>query len=69
MDTLFRAVLWIVVIVGGLILSGTVLGISEGQIGWVNAVILCLGFIILGLHLSCVSCKHMKKKKNPRKYT
>ena len=69
MDTLFRAVLWIVVIVGGLILSGTVLGTSEGQIGWSIAVILCLGFIILGLHLSCVSCKHMKKKKNPRKYT
>ncbi|GEM_PF-6950548 len=68
MDTLFWAVLWIVVIVGGLILSDTVLGVSLGQIGGMIAVILCLGFIILGLHLSCVLNKHMKKKQN-RKYT
>jgi len=33
MDTLFRAILWIVVIVGGLILLGIVLGVSSGQIG------------------------------------
>ncbi len=68
MDTSFWAVLWIVVIVGGLILSDTVLGVSSGQIGGMIAVILCLGFIILGLHLSCVLYKHMKKKQN-RKYT
>jgi len=69
MDTLFWAVLWIVVIVGGFILLDTVLGVSSGQIGGMIAIILCLGFIILGLHLSCVLYKHMKKKKNPRKYT
>jgi hypothetical protein len=69
MDTLFWAVLWIVVIVGGFILLDTVLGVSSGQIGGMIAVILGLGFIILGLHLSCVLYKHMKKKKNPRRYT
>jgi len=47
----------------------TVIGVSSGQIGGMIAVILCLGFIILGLHLSCVLFKYVKKKKNPRKYT
>ena len=51
MDTLSWAVLWIVVIVGGFILLDTVLGVPSGQIGGMIAVILCLGFIILGLHL------------------
>jgi len=69
MDTLFRAVLWIVAIVGEFLLLDTVLGISSGQIAGMIAVILCPGFIILGLHLSCVLYKHMKEKKNPRKYT
>ena len=69
MDTLFWVVLWIVVIVGGFILLDTVLCVPSGQIGGMIAVILGLGFIILGLHLSCALCKHMKKKKNPRRYT
>ena len=68
MDTLFRAVLWIVAIVGGFLLLDTVLGVSPGQIGGMIVVILCLGFIILGLHLSCMLYKRMKKKENPRKY-
>ena len=68
MDTLFWAVLWIVVIVGGFILLDTIVGVSLGQIGGMIAVILCLGFIILGLHLSCVLYKHKIKKQN-RKYT
>jgi hypothetical protein len=62
MDTLFRAVLWIVVIVGGFILLGTVLGVSSGQIGGMIVVILFLGFIILGLHLSLALYKYVKKK-------
>jgi hypothetical protein len=62
MDTLFRAVLWIVVIVGGLILLGTVLGVSSGQIGAMIIVTLIMGFIILGLHLSLVLYKYVKKK-------
>ena len=62
MDTLFWAVLWIVVIVGGFILLDTVLGVSSGQIGGMIAIILCLGFIILGLHLSLVLYKYVKKK-------
>jgi hypothetical protein len=62
MDTLFRAVLWIVVIVGGLILLGTVLGVSSGQIGAMIIVTLIMGFIILGLHLSFVLYKYVKKK-------
>ena len=62
MDTLFRAILWIVVIVGGLILLGTVLGVSSGQIGAMIIVIFIMGFIILGLHLSLVLYKYVKKK-------
>jgi hypothetical protein len=62
MDTLSWAVLWIVVIVGGFILLGTVLGVSSGQIGGMIVVILFLGFIILGLHLSLVLYKYVKKK-------
>jgi len=62
MDTLFRAVLWIVVIVGGSILSGTVLGVSSGQIGAMIIVTLIMWFIILGLHLSFVLYKYVKKK-------
>jgi len=62
MDTLFRAVLWIVVIVGGIILLGTVLGVSSGQIGAMIIVTLIMGFIILGLHLSFVLYKYVKKK-------
>ena len=62
MDTLFWAVLWIVVIVGGLILLGTVLGVSSGQIGAMIIVIFVMGFIILGLHLSLVLYKYVKKK-------
>ena len=69
MDTWPWAVLWILMIVGGFIVLDTVIGVSSGQIGGMIVVILCLGFIILGLHLSCVSYKHVKKKKNPRKYT
>jgi len=68
MDTLFRAILWVVVIVGGFLLLDIVLGASPGQIGGMIVVILCLGFIILGLHLTCVLYKHMKEKKNPREY-
>jgi hypothetical protein len=62
MDTLFRAVLWIVVTIGGLILLGTVLGVSSGQIGAMIIVTLIMGFIILGLHLSFVLYKYVKKK-------
>jgi hypothetical protein len=62
MDTLFRAVLWIVVIVGGFILLGTVLGVSSGQIGVMIIVTLIMGFIILGLHLSLALYKYVKKK-------
>ena len=62
MDTLFRTVLWIVVTVGGLILLGTVLGVSSGQIGAMIIVTLIMGFIILGLHLSFVLYKYVKKK-------
>ena len=62
MDTLFRAVLRIVVIVGGLVLLGTVLGVSSGQIGVMIIVTLIMGFIILGLHLSFVLYKYVKKK-------
>jgi hypothetical protein len=68
MDTWPWAVLWIVIIVGGFIVSDTVIGVSSGQIGGMISVILSLGFIILGLHLSCVLYKYVKKKKNPRKY-
>jgi hypothetical protein len=57
-----RAVLWIVVIVGGLILLGTVLCVSSGQTGAMIIVILIMGFIILGLHLSFVLYKYVKKK-------
>jgi flagellar motor component MotA len=62
MDTLFRAILWIVVIVGGLILSGIVLGVSSGQIGVMIIVTFIMGFIILGLHLSLVLYKYVKNK-------
>jgi hypothetical protein len=62
MDTLFRAVLWIVVIVGGFILLGTVLGVSSGEIGVMMIVTLMMGFIILGLHLTFVLYKYIKKK-------
>ena len=62
MDMLFRAVLWIVVIVGGFILLGTVLGVSSGQIGGMIVVILFLGFIVTGLHLSLVLYKYAKKR-------
>jgi hypothetical protein len=62
MDTLFRAILWIVVIVGGLILLGIVLGVSSGQIGVMIIVTFIMGFIILGLHLSLVLYKYVKKK-------
>jgi hypothetical protein len=62
MDTLFRAILWIVVIVGGLILLETVLGVSSGQIGSMIIVTFIMGFIILGLHLSLVLYKYVKKK-------
>ena len=62
MDMLFRAVLWIVVIVGGFILLGTVLGVSSGQIGGMIVVILFLGFIVLGLHLSLVLYEYVKKR-------
>jgi hypothetical protein len=62
MDTLFRAILWIVVIVGGLILLGIVLGVSSGQIGAMIIVTFIMGFIILGLHLSLVLYKYVKKK-------
>jgi hypothetical protein len=62
MDTLFRAILWIVVIVGGFILLWTVLGFSSGQIGVMIIVTLMMGFIILGLHLSLALYKYMKKK-------
>jgi hypothetical protein len=62
MDTLFRAVLWIVVIIGGLILLETVLGVSSGQIGAMIIITLIMGFIILGLHLSFVLYKYVKKK-------
>ena len=62
MDTLFRAVLWIVVIVGGFIVLGTVLGVSSGQIGAMMIVTLMMGFIILGLHLTLVLYEYVKKK-------
>jgi hypothetical protein len=62
MDTVFQAVLWIVVIVGGSLLSGAVLGVSSGQIGAMILVTLSMGFIILGLHLSFVFYKYVKKK-------
>jgi hypothetical protein len=62
MDTLFRAVLWIVAVVGGLLFSGTVLGVSSGQIGVMILVTSLMGFIILGLHLSFVFYKYVKKK-------
>ena len=62
MDMLFRAVLWIVVIVGGFILLGTVLGVSSGQIGGMIVVILFLGFIVTGLHLSLVLYEYVKKR-------
>jgi hypothetical protein len=62
MDTLFRAVLWIVAGVGGLLLLATVLGVSSGQIGVMIRVISFMGFIILGLHLSFVYYKYVKKK-------
>ena len=65
MHTWSWAVLWIVVIVGGIILFDTVPGVSLGQIGWMIAVILCLGFIILGLHLSCFHL-NTRKRKNTR---
>ena len=62
MDTLFRAVLWIVAVVGGLLFLATVLGVSSGQIGVMILVISFMGFIILGLHLSFVCYKYVKKK-------
>jgi hypothetical protein len=62
MDTLFRAILWIGVIVGGLIVSGIVLGVSSGQIGAMIIVTFIMGFIILGLHLSLLLYKYVKKK-------
>ena len=62
MDTLFRAVLWIVVIVGGFIVLGTVSGVSSGQIGAMMIVTLMMGFIILGLHLTLVLYEYVKKK-------
>jgi hypothetical protein len=62
MDTLFWAILWIVVIFGGLIVLGTVLGVSSGQIGVMIIVTFIMGFIILGLHLSLVLYKYVKKK-------
>ena len=62
MDTLFRAVLWIVAVVGGLFFLATVLGVSSGQIGVMILVISFMGFIILGLHLSFVFYKYVKKK-------
>ena len=62
MDTLFRAVLWIVAVVGGLLFLATVPGISSGQIGVMILVISFMGFIILGLHLSFVCYKYVKKK-------
>ena len=61
-DTLFQAILWIVVIVGGLLLLGTVLGVSSGQSGVMIIVTLIMGFIILGLHLSLALYKYVKKK-------
>jgi len=62
MDTLFRAVLWIVAVVGGLLFLETVLGVSAGQIGVMILVTSLMGFIILGLHLSFVFYKYLKKK-------
>jgi hypothetical protein len=62
MDTLFRAVLWIVAVVGGLLFLETVLGVSSGQIGVMILVTSLMGFIILGLHLSFVFYKYVKKK-------
>jgi len=62
MDTWFWAVLWIVVLVGGYSVSGTVLGVSTGQIGAMIVVILFLGFIVTGLHLSLVLYEYVKKR-------
>lgn len=62
MDTLFRAVLWIVAVVGGLLFLATVLDVSSGQIGVMILVTSLMGFIILGLHLSFVLYKYVKKK-------
>ena len=62
MDTWFWAVLLIVVLVGGFIVLGTVLGVSSGQIGAMIVVILFLGFIVTGLHLSLILYKYVKKK-------
>ena len=61
-DTLFQAILWSVVIVGGLILLGTVLGVSSGQIGVMILITFMMGFIILCLHLSLALYKYVKKK-------
>jgi len=62
MDTLFRTVLWIVAVVGGLLFLATVLGVSSGQIGVMILVTFTMGFIILGMHLSFVFYKYVKKK-------
>jgi len=62
MDTLFRAVLWIVAVVGGLLFLATVLGVSSGQIGVMILVTSLMGCIIVGLHLTFVFYKYVKKK-------
>jgi hypothetical protein len=67
MDTIFRAVLWIAVIVGGFIVLGTVLGISQGETGAMIIVILILGFIILSLHVSFVIYEYVKKNPDPKR--
>ena len=59
---LFRAVLWIVAVVGGFLFLETVLGVSSGQIGVMILVTFTMGLIILGLHLSFVFYKYVKKK-------
>ena len=62
MNTLFQGVLWIVAVVGSLLLLATVLGVSAEQIGVMILVTSLMGFIILGLHLSFVFYKYVKKK-------
>jgi hypothetical protein len=62
MDTLCRAVLWIVAVVGGLLLLATVLGVSSEQIGVMILVTFTLGFIIPGMHLSFAFYKYVKMK-------
>jgi len=59
---LFQGVHWIVAVVGSLLLLATVLGVSAEQNGVMILVISLIGFIILGLHLSFVFYKYMKKK-------